>query len=460
MRKMKKVLLGLGFALSLVGTAFAQQAVVTQPISRISTNASGTIGSTGVFQSLWTQNSVRAGCLIQNNGANVMDVFFGPIASATAAKSVVLAPGQSLNCSTSGVSATDQVSITGTTADSFTAIQDGAPAINAVGASGGTGVGTNVNIAAVGGNAVTTSVPAGGIFNSTLPSPVSGTVSPLQQNSSGILAVFPGLKLISGSDGVTNTLIGAPFAGQDTTYNTSLLPQEAPFLFNGTSWDRHRSDTLGSAMVGGAVASGTSDAGNPVKTGCVFNTNLPAVTTGQRVDCQAGSTGRIFVGVGASESGADAISNALGFGFSTAGDPNTTGRPLNVYQYTFNGTSWDRQRPGPYQLSQTPVTGIGTGTTGAVVGTLAGAVGSTTYICGFDVSAVGGTAAIGPIVVAGLKGGSFTYQLFSSATGVTLSKEFTPCIPASATNTAITVTTTADGTASAVDVNAHGFQGP
>lgn len=106
----------------------------------------------------------------------------------------------------------------------------------------------------------------------------------------------------------------------------------------------------------------------------------------------------------------------------------------------------------------TPITGNAAGTTGAVVGTLAGASGKTTYICGFDVSAVGGTATVGPVTVAGLVGSSMVYQLFSSASGVTLSRSFTPCIPASAANTAITVTTSADGTATAVNVNSWGYQ--
>jgi hypothetical protein len=101
---------------------------------------------------------------------------------------------------------------------------------------------------------------------------------------------------------------------------------------------------------------------------------------------------------------------------------------------------------------------VGTGTTGAVVGTLAAAAAKTTYICGFDVSAIGGTAAVGPIVVAGLKGGSFTYYLASTAAGNLLGRTFTPCLPASAVNTAITVTTTADGTASNVGVNSYGYQ--
>jgi hypothetical protein len=104
------------------------------------------------------------------------------------------------------------------------------------------------------------------------------------------------------------------------------------------------------------------------------------------------------------------------------------------------------------------ITGNATGSTSAVVGTLAAATGKTTYICGFDVSAIGGTAAVGPVTVAGTIGSSLVYQMSSLAAGTTLSRTFTPCIPANAAATAITVTTTADGSASAVDVNSWGYQ--
>jgi hypothetical protein len=112
-----------------------------------------------------------------------------------------------------------------------------------------------------------------------------------------------------------------------------------------------------------------------------------------------------------------------------------------------------------YPAGSAALTGNATGTTGAVVGTLAAASGKTTYICGFDVSAIGGTAAIGPITIAGMVGSSMVYQGSSSAAGgIVAGKTFTPCIPASATNTAITITTTADGTATAVDVNSWGYR--
>lgn len=130
----------------------AQQVVQTVPSARTSNNASSTIAVTNTFQSLWASNSARGGCSIQNNGANSMWVFFGPIANASKATSVVLAANQSLACAQSGVSATDQVSITGTSGDAFFAVQDGAPLIGSSKSGGGGGTGTVTSVSVVSAN--------------------------------------------------------------------------------------------------------------------------------------------------------------------------------------------------------------------------------------------------------------------------------------------------------------------
>lgn len=141
---------------------------------------------------------------------------------------------------------------------------------------------------------------------------------------------------------------------------------------------------------------------------------------------------------------------------STTQPAGTTGGSLTV---DVNGQicgAWSLY-PGPG--GATFVVGAGTGTTGAVTGSLANTSGKTNYICGFSVSAIGGTATIGPITINNLIGNiTFTFQAASTTTGYTLTQAFSPCIPAKATNTAIDVATTANGTASAVDVNVWGFQ--
>lgn len=113
----------------------------------------------------------------------------------------------------------------------------------------------------------------------------------------------------------------------------------------------------------------------------------------------------------------------------------------------------------PYPVGAVPVGAVGAGSTAAVVGTLPAAPGRTTYLCNVDVSAIGGTAAVGPITIAGVNGGSLIYQGSASAAGgPVLTRTFTPCLPAATPNTAISITTTADGTATAVNVSASGFQ--
>lgn len=108
--------------------------------------------------------------------------------------------------------------------------------------------------------------------------------------------------------------------------------------------------------------------------------------------------------------------------------------------------------------SPTPLANAANGTTASVVSTLAAGVGATNYICGFNVSAVGGTATLGPVVLSGVLGGNQSYEMNSAATPVLLSQSFNPCIPASAVNTAISVTTVANGTATAVHVNTWGYR--
>ncbi len=119
---MKKLLFILG-VLFFSTPIFAQTPVQTQPKGVISYNSSGTISSTNVFQSVFLANSNRVSCTIQNNGANAMWVYFGPLASATKGASVELAIGQSAFCNNNVIVLQDQVSITGTSTDAFFAAQ-------------------------------------------------------------------------------------------------------------------------------------------------------------------------------------------------------------------------------------------------------------------------------------------------------------------------------------------------
>lgn len=103
--------------------ATVSASVTVAPLT--STNLSGTISVTNTFQSIQVSTAGRNGCLIQNQSTtDQMWVYFGAIAGATKAKSFVLDNnhGLAISCSVGGLGVlTDQVAITGTSTDGFTA---------------------------------------------------------------------------------------------------------------------------------------------------------------------------------------------------------------------------------------------------------------------------------------------------------------------------------------------------
>lgn len=119
-----------------------------------------------------------------------------------------------------------------------------------------------------------------------------------------------------------------------------------------------------------------------------------------------------------------------------------------------------------YPSGATPITASSANVANAsAVATLAGVALKTTYICGFHITSGGSTAAalVTPTITGTITGTmNFTY---ATVAGVTLSNQSlvsaigTPCIPASAVNTAIVVTLPALGAGNTnATVNAWGYQ--
>lgn len=109
------------------------QPVTTLNAGVSSVHADGTISSNSAFQSVFasaiaTPQRPRRGCLIQNLGSHTEYIWVGPIASATSPASYALVPpgtgvqGGSFSCATgAGAVLQDQISIQGTSADTFAA---------------------------------------------------------------------------------------------------------------------------------------------------------------------------------------------------------------------------------------------------------------------------------------------------------------------------------------------------
>lgn len=119
-----------------------------------------------------------------------------------------------------------------------------------------------------------------------------------------------------------------------------------------------------------------------------------------------------------------------------------------------------------YPAGAIALTSSATGTTGAVVATLAASPGRLTYICGFLFTGTNATAANAAttVVVSGTLGGSLNYGFATLAAAATvpdrppLIRDYNPCVPASGVNTAIVVTGPALGAgATLVTVEAQGY---
>src|SRR5882757_1617775 len=114
-----------------------------------------------------------------------------------------------------------------------------------------------------------------------------------------------------------------------------------------------------------------------------------------------------------------------------------------------------------YPVGAIPLTASATGTTGATTATLTGAVGKTTYICGYSIRANATAATTVTNTITGVITATLSSIMWiaPAASGLGVDEQiFSPCIPASATNTAIAVVSGAPGTGGLVSSKGWGYQ--
>lgn len=112
-------------------------------------------------------------------------------------------------------------------------------------------------------------------------------------------------------------------------------------------------------------------------------------------------------------------------------------------------------------MASTQVTASTTGTTAATAAALAATTGVTNYICGFSMRSNATAVATGNATVVGTISATMNFTHWTAALasniGIT-TQTFFPCIPASAVNTAITVTSPAPGAGGTVAVTVWGYR--
>lgn len=149
------------------------------------------------------------------------------------------------------------------------------------------------------------------------------------------------------------------------------------------------------------------------------------------------------------------VTPLMGNGVTGTGSPRVTIASDNT-AFPVNSTPLTQ-----YPATSVAYTASATGTTAATTATLAGAVSVTTYICGFSIRANATAAATGNATITGTITGTlnFTQWTAPNASGLGVSEMiFTPCVPASATNTSVAVVSAAPGTGGVVSVTAWGYK--
>lgn len=99
-----------------------------------------------------------------------------------------------------------------------------------------------------------------------------------------VIGSINGASVLASAAVLNASLIGCADTGRNST-------QISDGKFN---WRKATVNLDGSFNVSGSVASGSTDSGNPVKIGGIYNAVLPSVSTGSRVDLQLDASGRLL----------------------------------------------------------------------------------------------------------------------------------------------------------------------
>lgn len=213
-------------------------------------------------------------------------------------------------------------------------------------------------------------------------------------------------------------------------------------------------------MASGAVASGAYSAGSLASGAGVDGWDL---TQGAKADaaCAGDNTSGCSV-----EARLQRIAQNITTLNTTAGNPvaaqsnhTTNIGSVDIGQST-DGTTNGVRLTSQYPAGATAVQGSATGTTAATSTTLAATVSVTNYVCGISIRANATAVVTGNATLSdGTKTFNFMQWVAPAASGIGVTEEIFPmCYPASAVNTAWTLTSFAAGTGGNVSVAIWGYQ--
>jgi hypothetical protein len=238
------------------------------------------------------------------------------------------------------------------------------------------------------------------------------------------------------------------YAMEASAQTATGLPSDTPYAGSGNG-------TVIAVLKGiYAVANGSVPAGlnligkvgidqtTPGTTNAVAATNLPTTVDTNTGNASA-STPRVVI---------------------ATNQPNLT-TPLNVAGTvqpgnTPNTTPWLANSTSQYPSGATAVTGSATGTTAATTASLPAVASNYNFVCGYSIRANATAAATVTDTLTGVITGTMSSELWvaPNASGLGVDEQiFSPCIPSSAVNTAISAVSGAPGTGGVVSVHIWGY---
>ena len=287
-----------------------------------------------------------------------------------------------------------------------------------------------------------------------------GTAGSANTNVLSVQGIGSGTPLTVTGTGGTFPISGAISNASSAvaTSSTNIPGVSYNYGFNGTTWDQLQVDGSKNLKVNlaTAVPAGTNLMG---KVG--IDQTTPGTTNGVALVGVNGATA--LAGSGAVGTGSARVAVGTDTATIAGSAPGTAGTPsTNVVsvQGVTSGTPLPTQQSSQYPVGAVAETASATGTTGATTATLATNTGQTTYVCGFSIRANATAAATNNATVTGTITGTLNFTQWTAplASGLGVTEMiFTPCVPASTTNTTIAVVSGAPGSGGVVSVSAWGF---
>lgn len=201
--------------------------------------------------------------------------------------------------------------------------------------------------------------------------------------SNAVSLGYIGATAVASGNGVVGAGVQRVAIASDNTPFTIKFDLSIPGTTNGVSISHVGGTAVvtggiaGSQGVGGNLAAGVNDLGNPVKIGGVYNSALPAYGNTNRGDVQLDANGNVRSRlVGSQNNTSDALADVACSIFYR--DSQISSAPLLTMNMLYNGATWDRARgdttgafvvPKPATTGGLSPTRVVAGTTGVIKGT-------------------------------------------------------------------------------------------